>query len=151
MVLMTCLTAAYLLAQQRKEWADMKITRVICHWNDDGGNIPGETRPGKVYFMLSVVQGNRVIWLEKVNNFLPLTLEVKCGLFSSCYHEGTSLVQLMLHSLWRFFFFSPAFLCVSLSYLSSTLCAHSRFLVSLFWSKVCSAAILFSLIYLPSA
>ena len=114
--------------------------------------IPGDTteakwpRPEKVESMLSTVQGNSVICLVQVNNFPPFALEVKYGLVSFLYHEDTSVIHLTLHSLSCSFFFAS----ISLSYLSSTLCAHFKFLIHLSESKARIAAIPFSLIYLHS-
>lgn len=91
--------------------------------------------------MLSTVQGNSVICLLQVNNFPPFTLEVKYGLVSFLYHITHSPHAPL----------SPAlFASISLSYLSSTLCAHFKFLIQLSESKACIAAIPFSLIYLHS-
>lgn len=100
--------------------------------------------------MLSTVQGNSVICLVQVNNFPPFTLEVKYGLVSFLYRKDTSLIHLMLRSPHSPLLLLPAFLCMSLSYLPSTLCAHFKFLIQLSESKACIAAILFSLIYLHS-
>lgn len=76
-----------------------------------------------------------------------LTLEVKYDLVSFLDHKDTSLIHLALLSL---LLLSLALRSTSPSYLSSTLCAHFKFLIHLSESKACIAAILFSLICLHS-
>lgn len=89
--------------------------------------------------MLSTVQGNSVICLFQVNNFPPFALEVKYGLVSFLYHKDTSLIHLTLHSLLLFF------ASMSLSYLSSTLCAHFKFLSFQVKSLYCRNSLFFDL------